>query len=192
MGIDFDNIKDKVLGAFGTVADTTRDVAAKTADKVMSTGRIAKLSMEITGEKDAIKKAYVEIGKLYYETHRDDPDGFFVQLCDEVTLAMKSIEEKEAEIAELKAADNQGDIEVEFEEIINEAEYEADCDCCSAEEKLDEVKDKVEDTLERAADKAGDIAENLGEKLDDIKDTVEYKAESIKDAIEDKVEDILD
>ena len=134
MALNFNDIKDKVKETFDIVADTTRDVAYKTADKAKNMSRIAKLSLEINGEKDTIKKAYVEIGKLYYETHKDDPDGFFAQLCDEITLANTSIIEKESEIAELKAEGNSEDgIDVEFEEIVTEAEAEADnedeCDC---------------------------------------------------------------
>ena len=130
MALNFNDIKEKVKETFDIVADTTRDVASKTADKAKNMSRIAKLSLEINGEKDTIKKAYTEIGKLYYETHKDDPDGFFAQLCDEITLANTSIIEKETEIAELKAEGISEDgIEVEFEEIVTEAEAEAECDC---------------------------------------------------------------
>lgn len=133
MAIDFNDIKEKVKETIDVMADTTKDVAYRAADKAKTMSRIAKLSLEINGEKDSIKKAYVEIGKLYYETHKDDPDGFFVQLCDEITMAMKSISEKEAEIADLKTKDSSDDgIDVEFEEIITETEEDAgegSCGC---------------------------------------------------------------
>lgn len=139
--IDFDDIREKLRDTFEIVADSTKDFAVKTAEKAKSTARIAKLSMEINGEKDTIKKAYLEIGKLYYEMHRDDPDGFFAQLCDEVTVANANIAAKEEEIAELKAGGNvEDDIEVEFtaccddecEDYSCEADAEAEC-CCGEE-----------------------------------------------------------
>lgn len=123
---DFNEIKSILRGTFDTVADKTRDIAEKTSDKAKGFARIAKLSMEINGERDAIKKAYIEIGKLYYDTHKDDPDGFFSQLCEEVNVAMTSIEEKEAEIASIKKEyDAEEDFEVEFEEVIMDDEEEA-------------------------------------------------------------------
>jgi len=156
MAFNFNDIKEKVKETIDVVADTTRDVAVKTADKAKNVSRIAKLSLEISGEKDTIKKAYAEIGKLYYETHKDDPDGFFAQLCDEINLANKSIQEKEAEIIELKTASETDGIEVEFEVVVAKDEEQAECDCgcgCdaateAAEEIVEEVKEKVEDAAE--------------------------------------------
>jgi hypothetical protein len=123
-----DDIKGAVMDTIGSVAGKTRDLAGNVADKAKDVSRIAKLNIEISTEKDTIKKAYIEIGKLYYETHKDDPDGFFVQLCDEITVATESIKSKEAEIAEIKAAtqDGEPDVVVEFENVVADAEEEAE------------------------------------------------------------------
>lgn len=126
---DFNELKEKVMDTMGNVADKARDLAGVAADKAKQGARIAKLSTEISGEKENIKRAYIEIGKLYYENHRDDAEGFFVQLCEEITLAKDNIETKEAEVAQLKNSirdfDSDSDIEVEFEEVVSEAEEEA-------------------------------------------------------------------
>ena len=130
----FNELREKLKDTLNVVADTTKELANKTADKAKSAARIAKLSMEINGEKDTIKKAYLEIGKLYYEMHRDDPDGFFAQLCDEVTVANANIAAKEAEIAELKAGnEDEADIEVEI------VEDEEPCCCCGEEAPAEET-----------------------------------------------------
>lgn len=125
---NFDNIKGAVLDTLGTVAEKTRDFAGTVADKAKDISRIAKLNIEIGSEKENIKKSYIEMGKLYYQTHKDDPEDFFVQLCDEVTVSMESIAAKEAEIAELKARGNisDDDIVVEFEEVVAQSEAAAD------------------------------------------------------------------
>ena len=129
---DVNEIKEKVMNTLEMVADSAKELAGKAADKAKSAARIAKLSMEINAEKDTIKKAYLEIGKLYYEMNRDNPDGFFAQLCDEVTVANAEIAAKEAEIAELKEnglGGAQEDVEVEITEEDGEA-----C-CCEDEEE---------------------------------------------------------
>ena len=133
---DFNNIKSKVMDSINKAADTTRDLADKATDKAKDVSRIAKLTLEINSEKEVIRKAYAEIGKLYYETHKDEPEGFFIQLCDEVTLAQENIAAKEAEIAALKAGDGQDDddsITVEFEEVVADGEKapeEEEDTCC--------------------------------------------------------------
>lgn len=142
---DFNELKDKLLAKLGQaaegakdiaekVADGAKDVADKAADKAKVGSRIAKLNIEIATERDNMKKTYLEIGKLYYDTHRDDPDGFFIQLCDEISLAESNISEKEAEIAQLKesmkaASGDDDSIEVEFEEIVDREEAAAECSC---------------------------------------------------------------
>ena len=136
---DFNALRDKVLVSLNTVAEKTKEVASTVADKAKDTAQIAKLNMEIASERDRIKKAYLELGKLYYDTHKDDPDGFFTQLCQEVTLSLSRVSALEDEIARLKAAD--GDVDVEFENVVSAAEDEAACSCgcgCSAEDTQEE------------------------------------------------------
>lgn len=140
---DINEIKDAVLGTLGTVADKTISMAGKAKDKAKDVARIAKLNMELNNEKTAIEKAYAEVGKLYYETRKDNPDGFFVQLCDDITLAKENVEKLSREIDNLKASISKGsgeEVEVEFTEVSDEEfekpaeEAKEDC-CCGCEEK---------------------------------------------------------
>ncbi len=137
--VDFDNLKDKAKVSLSRAALTAKDLADKAGDKAKDLGRIAKLSLEINSEKDVIRKAYSDIGKLYYDTYKDNPDGLFIQLCDEVSLAVENISAKEAEITKLKTSgdDDDDSIVVEFEEIVNEGEGGCCCggdmdseECC--------------------------------------------------------------
>jgi len=124
---DINEIKQKMLAKLGKAADSAKDLADKAADKAKVGARIAKLTMEIAAENDSMKKTYIEIGKLYYDTHKEEPEGFFIQLCEEVALAQKNIADKEAEIEALKAkGDECVDVEVEFEEIVAEEEAAAE------------------------------------------------------------------
>jgi hypothetical protein len=142
---DRNEFRDRVFSTIENVADKTKAFAAIAADKAKAMGRIAKLTVEINGEKDTMKKAYIEIGKLYYETHRNDPDGFFIQLCDEISVSMESIASKEAEISDLKASISDfselsggGDVDVEFESVVAGEEK---CSCgCEDEESSEEEK----------------------------------------------------
>lgn len=150
----FEDIKGAVIDALGGVAVKTRDIAGNVADKAKDVSRIAKLNFEISSEKETIKKAYIAIGKLYYETYRNNPDGFFVQLCDEIDMANESIKAKEEEIAKLKEeAEGARTVEdpdcvVEFEEIVAEAEAAVEDVAAEVEEVVDAVVDAAEDAVE--------------------------------------------
>ena len=123
--MDINEIKDKVISSLGTAVDAGKDLAGKAADKAKAGARIAKLNMEISTEKENLRKTYIEIGKLYYDTHKDDPEGFFIQLCDEVALSEKNIADKQAEIDELKVGEPCEDISVEFESVVADEESAA-------------------------------------------------------------------
>ena len=188
-------LKDMLLNALGQGMDATRDIAGRAADatrgiagvaaeKAKAGGRIAKLTMDIAREKEDMKKTFLEIGKLYYDTHKDAPEGFFSQLCEEIALAEKSVAEKQAELDELKAGfttPEEPEVEVEFEEIVGEAEAEAEC-CC----------DKAADAAENAECCCGDAAEKAADAVDGAADAVADAAETVVDAIADTAEEIKD
>lgn len=124
---DFNDIRDTLAGTFSVVAGKTKELACLAHEKAKLVGKIAKLNLELNSEKDTIQKAYVEIGKLYYDTRKNDPDGFFVQLCDEITLAKENIAGLQQQIDLLKAemgakCSAADDIDVEFENVEPEAE----------------------------------------------------------------------
>ena len=136
--MEINEIKDKVIASVGTAVDTGKDLAGKAVDMAKAGVRIAKLNMEISTEKENLRKTYIEIGKLYYDTHKDDPEGFFIQLCDEVALSEKNIADKQAEIDELKASEPCEDVSVEFENVVADEES-------AVTEVTEEAVDKEED-----------------------------------------------
>lgn len=134
---DYNEIKDNVFNALGTAADLTRGLVGKAADKTKDVAKMAKLNMELNSEKETVQKAYLEIGKLYYETHKNAPEGFFVQLCDEITLANQHIGKLTAEIDSVKSGKD-GDISVAYTEVKEEAKAASDEDFVKEEPKAEE------------------------------------------------------
>lgn len=119
---DFKDIKGALTGTFNIVAEKTKEFAGIAYDKAKIASKIAKLNLSMNSEKDTVQKAYVEIGKLYYDTHKNDPEGFFVQLCDEITLAKENLGKLRQQVNDLKAemkanGASDADIDVEFENI---------------------------------------------------------------------------
>ena len=137
--MDINELKDKILAVLNQATDGAKDLydqaggsvrglADKAADTAKAGTRIAKLAMEIASEKEGLKKTYQEIGRLYYETAKDAPDGFFIQLFEEARLAEQSVAEKEKELSALKSGfqKSEPDVVVDFEEIVDKAEAEVE------------------------------------------------------------------
>ena len=77
---------------------------------------IAKLKTANMAEEDAIKKAYIEIGKLYYAEQGASPDGAYAAACERITAAKAAIGANNDRIAELKRpGDPEIDPETEIE-----------------------------------------------------------------------------
>ena len=92
----FDNLKEKV---------TDRAQAGVAKSKQMA--EIAKLKAANMSEQDTIKKAYLEIGKLYYAEKGSTPDGGYAAACEKITVAKANIAANNAKIEELKDGDDE-------------------------------------------------------------------------------------
>ena len=119
-----------------TLKDRAADLAQAGVAQTKRLAEIAKLKMSNMGEEDTIKKAYLEIGRLYYAEQGASPDGAFVSACERITAAKAAIETNNERIAELKQP---GDPEVEV--ILTEPEAEAEEAGAAEEPAEDESRD---------------------------------------------------
>lgn len=80
-----------------TISATGRDVSKKARDL---TG-LAKLNMDVRSKEEYVLRQYAEIGKQYFEQHKEDaePDFAEIKLIKE---ALEEIEALKSEIADLK------------------------------------------------------------------------------------------
>ena len=95
------------------------DLAQTGAAESKRLAEIAKLKSANLVEENAIKKAYAEIGKLYYELMGAEPGEDFAAACEKITAAKAAIEANNDRIAELKVKDDPAEPEVE---VVAEAE----------------------------------------------------------------------
>ena len=107
--MDFENIMGRVT-----------DLAQAGAAKAKELAEIAKLKVNNAAEEDAIRKAYIEIGKLYYAERGMAPEASYAVLCEKVTASKEKIAYNKQKIADIKAAGNLSDEEVPEEDIVVE------------------------------------------------------------------------
>ena len=116
MAFDLNQLKDML----STAKEKGTVLAGVAGEKAKETAKLAKLSVEYSGEKESLKKAYAELGKAYYEKYQGSAEGLFAQLCEEVASVGKRAAALKAELDDLKAALR--DEDVAFEEVVAEAE----------------------------------------------------------------------
>ena len=99
---------------FETLKDQATDLAQAGVAQSKRLAEIAKLKMANMAEEDAIKKAYIELGKLYYAEQGATPDGAYASACERITASKALIETNNERINELKHAPEM-EVEVEAE-----------------------------------------------------------------------------
>ena len=120
---------------FENLKDRATEMAQAGVAQSKRLAEIAKLKTANMAEEDAIKKAYIEIGKLYYAEQGATPDGAYAAACEKITAAKAAIEANNDRIAELKQP---GDPEPVEEVVEAAAETAADAvEAVTEEEKQD-------------------------------------------------------
>ena len=90
--------------AFEDIMDRVSDLAQAGAAKAREIAEIMKLKVNNAAEEDTIRKAYIEIGKLYYAERGMAPEAPYVALCEKITASKEKIEYNKQKIADIKAA----------------------------------------------------------------------------------------
>ncbi len=144
--------------------------AAQAAARVTkSAAAVTKSNISILSEQEKQKKAYLELGKLYYRdfiTGEEPDDAEYLPLCEAITEAAKNIEALRGDLEAAKA---------NFTRPAGEAaEAEAVPDLDAELENLHKELDELEQDLS---------------KLDGIEEKVEDKAEEIRNAVFEVVDD---
>ena len=139
MSIDFESLKDKAVVAAQTGVTRAKEFtetgiakAKELADtgvaKAKELTEIGKLKVNNSAEQETIRKAYSELGKLYYAERASAPEPAYADICQRITDALARISYNNERIADIKAAGQITDGEVEAAEA--EAVCKEDAPCC--------------------------------------------------------------
>ena len=99
----FDKLKETV----SDIGEKMGDLAQTGVAKSKQLAEIAKLKAANMAEQDTIKKAYLEIGKLYYAEKGATPEGGYAAACEKITAAKANIAANNAKIEEIKDGDEE-------------------------------------------------------------------------------------
>ncbi len=98
---------------FDAITARISSLAQSGMAKAKDLAEIAKLKVNNATEQDAIRKAYIEIGKLYFAQHADDPDPAFAALCAQIAERKEKIAYNDERITDIKLSDGITDDDIE-------------------------------------------------------------------------------
>ena len=114
------------MGFFDNFKEKATDLAQAGVAQSKRLAEIAKLKTANMGEEDTIKKAYIELGKLYYAEKGAAPEAAYAASCEKITAAKAAIEANHDRIAELKSsADDEVEVVARVEPVERAAEPSA-------------------------------------------------------------------
>ena len=122
------------MGFFDSLKDKATDLAQAGVSQSKRLTEIAKLKAANMGEEDNIKKAYIEIGKLYYAEKGSAPDDAYVAAVEKINAAKAAIEVNNQRLAELKE-NNNDEVVVADAPVEAEAEVVAEAEAVTVDEK---------------------------------------------------------
>ena len=83
----FDRMGEKLVTAGKDVTQKAKDLSGT-----------AKLNFDIKAKEDFIEKQYAQIGKLYYEDHKEEADGAYGQQMQAIAEAFAAIDHMKEEV----------------------------------------------------------------------------------------------
>ena len=146
----------------GLVAEAAQAAARVTRNAASAT----KSNISILTEQEKQKKAYLELGKLYYRdfiTGEEPDDAEYLPLCDAITEATKNIEALRGELEEAKAAI----LKPVKEEAAEEPAVDLEAELSNLHKELDELErdlaklDGVEEKTEQAAEAVFEVVDDI-------------------------------
>lgn len=131
------------MGFFDNFKAKATDLAQTGVAQSKRLAEIAKLKTANLAEEDAMKKAYIEIGKLYYAEKGAAPEGAFAAACEKITAAKAAVEANNDRIAELSKKEDGAEVEAAVEAVEEAVEEAAE----KVEEVVEDVVEKVEEAV---------------------------------------------
>lgn len=92
-----------MAGFFDKLTANVTNVSRIGIQKAKNMSEASSLGSEQKSEKRNIQNQYAEIGRLYYEQHKNDPDAQYPEQIASIIASEKRIEELDAQIAAVRA-----------------------------------------------------------------------------------------
>lgn len=128
-----ENLFNKMSDLAQTGVAKAKELTDVGVAKSKEMAEIGKLKVDSATQQEEIKKAYMEIGKLYFAERGSAPEAPYTALCEKITEAKAKLAYNDERIGDIKAA---GDVKEEPTVVETEVPPEetptCSCDACDA------------------------------------------------------------
>lgn len=197
---------DTVKNSLNTAVDTISAVTHTIIEKNRTNAQLNRLRLVMKNESEMINRAYIALGKHYYENAGKGEE--FVPAQNEAELfkvietsknRIKKARERYSQILENQTVEiydnyDKGVIEDITVACSNEDEYAGSP--FPVKEDIDDITVAVKDVVEEAADTVSEVAEDVADTVtevsEEVADTVSEVADEVKDTVSEVAEDVAE
>jgi hypothetical protein len=133
INIDFESLKEKAKDLAQTGVAKAKELTDTGVSKGKDLTEIGKLKVQNATEQENIKKAYLELGKLYYAERGNAPEAGYASLCAQISDSQTKIDYNNERINDIKTAGKLSDEDVDDAVFVVEAD-DADAEPADAPE----------------------------------------------------------
>ena len=159
------------MAFFDELGKVISDKSKEAANRVKDITGVLQLKSKLSAEKDKMNKAYITLGKAYYDRHVSEPDEEFADEFRTIQTGLEKIASLEDEIAELEGTRVCAECGAKVEK------NAAFCSRCGA------PMDSMAAADAREPEEAEEMPESIFEEEDEaLKKTTDEKTENAEDA----------
>lgn len=161
---------------FDKLGDTIVSVSKDATQKAKDISELARIRMDIRAKQDYLNKLFLEIGKLYYDAHKDDEEKEFKEEMLLIKDAQEVLEDLKQQLGQIKGM-------VKCTECGQDMPMEADyCSRCGS-KLVKPKKEDVEDIFEQEDEAATEeVNPDAGQTDADAEEESAEQAEVIQNA----------
>ncbi len=89
-------------GFFDKVSDVINNTANEISDKAKEISEVSSLNGQIRSQEKVIENTYLEIGRKYYEAHKEALEDEFLEQIKKITEAKELAERLKQDVANIK------------------------------------------------------------------------------------------
>ncbi len=91
-----------MAGFFDKLSDVINNTADEITDKAKEISEVSSLNSQIRNHERTIDRCYIEIGKKYYEAHKNDTSDAFLEEIERINKASEEVERLKRDVDNIK------------------------------------------------------------------------------------------
>lgn len=195
-------VLDTVKSTVGTAVDTLSSVAQSLVEKNRTKAKLNRLRMVMKNESELMNRAYIALGKEYYEILKKgnaeptEKQEKLVEVIDNCKAKIARARDCYREIIESQNAylysTPAPEKDFKSEDVVDitvACSNESDYNSSPFSQVEEDVKEKAEEIKEAVKEKAADVKEAVKDKAEDVKDAAKAAKSTVQKAVKEALDE---